>query len=122
MAEAHTPSKSLVETDVKVMSQNKDDVTSGEPTIKAQSLSEKSKDKLFNFEAKLRQVQLGPSGQPSQVQVNRGVRHLNTLLYLYLEQLNVEIFTRFFLLQDIMSFDFISESHWLFNCLLRHVT
>ena len=73
MAEAHTPSKSLAEADVKVMSQNKDDVASGEPTIKSQSLTEKSKDKLFNFEAKLRQVQLGPSAQPSKAQVNRGV-------------------------------------------------
>ncbi|KAK8376834.1 hypothetical protein O3P69_010040 [Scylla paramamosain] len=67
VAEAHTPSKSLAEADVKVMSQNKDDVASGEP-IKTQNHTEKSKDKLFNFEAKLRQVQLGPSAQPSQVQ------------------------------------------------------
>ncbi|XP_063876934.1 uncharacterized protein LOC135109485 [Scylla paramamosain] len=67
VAEAHTPSKSLAEADVKVMSQNEDDVASGEP-IKTQNHTEKSKDKLFNFEAKLRQVQLGPSAQPSQVQ------------------------------------------------------
>ena len=73
LAQAHTTSQSVAEADVKIMSQSKADVAPREPTIKTQSRTEKSKDMLLNFEAKLRQVQLGTSSQPSQAQVNRDV-------------------------------------------------
>lgn len=73
LAEAPSPSKSLAEADVAAMPEGKDDMTTEKSSIKTQSQIEKSKDKLFNFEAKLRQVQLGPSALSSRAQVNRGI-------------------------------------------------
>lgn len=73
LAEAPSPSKSLAEADVPVKAEGKDDTVTGEQSTKPQSQIEKSKDKLLNFEAKLRQVQLGPSTQSSRAQVNRGI-------------------------------------------------
>lgn len=73
LAGAPSPSKSLAEAVAPAVPAGKDGVTSGEHSIKTQSQTEKSKDKLFNFEAKLRQVQLGPSALSSRAQVNRGI-------------------------------------------------
>lgn len=73
LAAAPSPSKSLAEADITPVSESRDDMATMEPSIKTQSQVEKSKDKLLGFEAKLRQVQLGPSALSSRAQVIRGI-------------------------------------------------